>query len=140
MRVIERIHAWGHENILCTHNSTFEITKGKKLTKKGDCVIGVNSSKACYDLTTELKSRINNEDKIKVILKVDDIQDWFYGYGNKKLRLLNKKDIVFRKSRFICDRTILINCSKSSVEINRDLSKALRDPNKKLLIIFEVNE
>jgi len=140
LTIVERIYAYGHENILCTHNSTIEITKDKSLTKKGDCIIGVNASKACNDLTLEIKGQIKSGKKFKVILKVDDIQDYFYGFGNKRLRLLDKNDIVFRKSNFICDRTVLINCSKSSIELNRDLTRTLRNPKTKLMIIFKVNE
>lgn len=140
LTIVERIYACGHENILCTHNSTIEITKDKNLTKKGDCIIGVNASKACNDLTLEIKDQIKSGKKFKVILKVDDIQDYFYGFGNKRLRLLDKNDIVFRKSNFICDRTVLINCSKSSIELNRDLTRTLRNPKIKLMIIFKVNE
>ena len=140
LTIIERIHAWGHENILCNHQTTIEITKHKSLTKKGDCIIGVNASKACSDLTTELKAQIKNGKRFKVILKVDDIQDHFSGFGNRKLRLLDKNDMVFRKSNFICDRTVLINCSKSSVEISRDLTKTLRNSNTKLTITIEIDE
>jgi len=140
LTIIERIHAWGHENILCTHNSTIEITKDKSLTKKGDCIIGIDSSKACNDLTLEIKNQIKSGKKFKVILKVDGMQDYFYGFGNKKLRLLDKNDMVFRKSNFICDRTVLINCSKSSIELNKNLTRTLRNPKTKLLIIFEVDE
>ena len=140
LTIIERIHAWGHENILCTHNSTIEITKDKSLTKKGDCIIGVNASKACNDLTLEIKNQIKSGKKFKVILNVENIKDYFYGYGNKRLRLLDKNDMVFRKSNFICDRTVLINCSKSSIELNRDLTRILRKPKTKLLISLEIDE
>ena len=140
LTIIERVHAWGHENILCTHNSTLEITKDKNMSKKGDCIIGVNASKACNDLSTNLKTLINDGKKFKVILKVDDIQDYFYGFGNNKLRLLDKNDMVFRKSNFICDRTVLIYCSKSSAEIDSDLTRTLRNPKVKLSVIFKVNE
>jgi hypothetical protein len=137
---VERIYAFGHENILCTHKSTIEITKHKSLTKKGDCIIGVNASKACSDLAPELKNHITNEKKITVTLKVGNKQDHFYGFGNKNLRLLDRNDMVFRKSNFICERTVLINCSKSSIELNRDLTRILKNPKTKLLISFEVNE
>jgi hypothetical protein len=140
LTIVERIHAHGHENILCTHNSTIEITKDKRLTKKGDCIIAVNATKACKDLTLETKNQIKSGKKFKVMLKVEDKQDYFYGFGNKKLLLLDKNDMVFRKSNFICDRTVLINCSKSSIELNRNLTRTLRNPKTKLLIIFEVDE
>lgn len=140
MTIIEKIFASGHENILCTHNTTIEITKDIKMTKKGDCIVAVNASKACFDLTPDLKNQIQSGKKLKIIIRVEDIQDYFYGFGNKELRLLDRKDIVFRKTDFICDRTILINCSKSSKELDRELIDLLKNPEKKLSIIFEVND
>ncbi|MFX0003674.1 MAG: DUF371 domain-containing protein [Candidatus Hodarchaeota archaeon] len=140
MTILDKIYAFGHENILSTHKTTIELTKAKSLTKKGNCIIGINATKACFDLSSNLKQQINDGKKVKVTLKVDNLQDSFYGFGNKKLRLLDKKDIVFRKSNYICNRTILINCTKSSNEIDPKLIEKLKVPGKKLLIIFELNE
>ncbi len=140
MTIIEKIYAWGHENILCTHRTTIEITKETNLTKKGDCVLAVKSSKACFDLTPDFKNQIKNGNKFKVKLKVDEIQDFFYGFGNKDLKLLDKNNMVFRKSGFICDRTVLISCSKSSRELKRELIDKLKNPEKKLSLTFEANE
>lgn len=140
MTILDKIEAFGHENILSTHKTTIEITKVNTLTKKGNCIIGINATKACYDLSSTLKDKIANGRKINVTLRVDDIQDSFYGFGNKELRLLDKGDIVFRKSSYISDRTILINCTKSSNEINPRLIERLKIPGRKLTIIFEINE
>ncbi|MFX1418470.1 MAG: DUF371 domain-containing protein [Promethearchaeota archaeon] len=140
MTVLDEIRAYGHENIRGTHKTTIEITKEKNLTKKGNCIIGIYSSKACFDLDPELKKNIQNQRKIKVTLKTENLQDSFYGYGNKELKLLNKNDIVFRTSNYLCDRTVLIKCSKSSLDLNRDLIEKLKTPGKKISIIFEINE
>ncbi len=140
MAILEKIFAYGHENILCTHSTTIEITKEKSLTKKGNCIIGINASKACCDLNPCLKKEIKDGSKIKIILRLENLQDCFYGFGNKELRLVDKKDMVFRKSDFICDRTVLINCTKSSIEINRELIENLKISGKKFSIIFEINE
>ncbi|MFX1258755.1 MAG: DUF371 domain-containing protein [Promethearchaeota archaeon] len=140
MTFLDEIYAYSHEKIKGTHKTTIELTKGKNLTKKGNCIIGINSTKACFDLNTALKENIYNGKEIKVILKVDNLQDSFYGFGNKELKLLNKEDIVFRKSNYICNRTVLINCTKSSNEINREIINKLKIPGKKLSIIFEINE
>ena len=140
MTIVEEIYAWGHENILCSHRTTIEITKESKLTKKGDCVLAVSASKACFDLTPDLKNQIKNGYRFKVKLKIDEIQDYFYGFGNKDLKLLDKNDMVFRKSDFICERTVLINCSKSSKELSRELIDKLKNPKRKLSLTFEVNE
>jgi hypothetical protein len=140
MTVLDKIEAFGHENILSTHKTTIEITKFNALTKKGNCIVGINATKACYDLNSKLKDKIVSGIKIKVTLEVDDIHDSFYGFGNKELKLLDKEDIVFRKSSYISDRTVLINCTKSSNEINRRLIERLKISGRKLSIIFEINE
>ncbi len=140
MTVLDKIYAYGHENILCSHKTTIEITKDKDLTKKGNCIIGINASKACIDLNHKLKEIIINEDKIKVTLKVGNLKDSFYGFGHKALRLLDKKDLVLRKSNYICDRTVLINCTKSSNDLKRELIEALKQPGKKISIILEIND
>ena len=139
MTVLDEILAIGHENIRSTHNTTIEITRDKNLTKKGNCIIGVNSTKACFDLDPELKKKIKNQNRIKVTLKVENLEDSFYGYGSNKLKLLDKNDIVFRKSNYICDRTVLINCTKSSLNLNRELIEKLRIPGNKLSITFEMS-
>lgn len=138
MKILDEIVAYGHENVLCTHKSTIEITKDDYLTKNGDCILGINASKACIDLNFNLKEIIKAESKIKINIKLDDLTDSFYGFGNKKLTLLNKKDIVFRKSDYICDRTVLINCSKSSNELNNKLINKLRVDRSKFIITFEL--
>lgn len=139
MTIIDTIEIMGHPFIQCIHNTTIELTKDNYLTKKGTCILGIKASKACYDLNPLLKKKIRNGAKIDVIIKVDEICDSFCGYGNKKLTLLSKKDIVFRKSDFICDRTILVNCTKSSNELSRNIIKRLVNPKKQFSILFKVN-
>ncbi|MFX1588508.1 MAG: DUF371 domain-containing protein [Promethearchaeota archaeon] len=139
MTILEKIYAFGHENVRCSHNSTIEITKENYLTRKGTCILGINASKGCFDLNDDLKKRLHNGQKIDITIELEHIKDSFFGYGHPDLRLLNKDSIVFRKSNFICDRTVLINCSKSSSELNRDLVTKLRNQEKKFSIIFSVD-
>jgi hypothetical protein len=140
MKVLEQIFAFGHKNIQCTHNTTIEITKENYLTKRGTCIFGIKASKACIDLNTNLKKEIQKGKKVKVIIKTGNIIDFFYGHGHQDLKLLSKDAIVFRKSNFICDRTVLINCTKSSLEISRDLIEKIKNPQEKISIIFSIDE
>ena len=140
MTILEQIQASGHENILCTHTTTIEITKDTHLTKNGNCILGINASKACLDLNPKLKNYIQKGKKIKVSIIVNDLMDTFYGFGDKDLTLLDEDDMVFRKSDFKCDRTILINCTKSSNELNRELVENLNDPSKRFTMTFEIHE
>jgi len=137
MTILDSINAIGHSLIQCTHNTTIELTKDDYLTKKGTCILGIKASKACYDLTPELKRKIMAGEKIEVVIKVGENIDHFYGYGSKKLKLLSTKDLVFRKSDYICDRTILIKCTKSSRDLNRKLIKNLTNSKNHISIVFK---
>jgi len=137
MEIIEEITAYGHQNIQCSHKSTIELTKDDNLTKKGNCILGINCSKACIDINSELKDLIRKGKKINVFIKVDDLKDQFYGYGDPNLALLDEKEMVFRKSNFICNRTILIKCNKASNELDKKLLEKLKIPGKKITISFK---
>jgi len=138
--ILEKIFAFGHENILCSHKTTIELTKHNYLTKRGNCVLGINASKGCIDLNEDLKQLIKDKKKIKVTIMVGELSDSFYGFGDNELKLLDENDIVFRKSSFICDRTILINCTKSSNDLNRDLIEKLKISGNQFIVLFEIED
>ena len=104
------------------------------------CLPGVNASKACFDLNAELKDLIQKGKRLKITIKVENLMESFYGYGNIKLTLLNKKDMVFRKSNFICERTVLINCTKSSNDLNRQIINLITNPELEMKINFELDD
>ncbi|MBD3338008.1 MAG: DUF371 domain-containing protein [Candidatus Lokiarchaeota archaeon] len=140
MKVLDILYACGHENILSTHKSTIELTKDNFLTKKGNCIIGIKSTKSCKDLSLELKRAITSKKRIKVIIKVEDVEDWFYGLGNSRLTLTNEKHIVFRTSKYLCDRTALIECSKSSEDLDRRVINKLKTQGKRFSITFALED
>ena len=140
MIILDTITAKGHPLIQCTHTTTIELTKDAYLTKNGTCILGIEASKACYDLNPLLKKKITDGEKITVIIKAGETIDSFYGFGHKNLTLLDKKDIVFRKSNYLCDRTILIKCSKSSSELDRNTIKKLTTSKEQFSLIFKVND
>ena len=140
MESLEIIKAFGHANILGAHKTTIEITKDKDLTLRGECIIGIKADKACSDLNIKLKQEIRKESKFKVVIKLNDISETFYGWGHKDLKLINSRDIVFRKSNFICDRTILINCTKSSQDLSRILIEKLKNENQLIEMTIELSD
>lgn len=137
MKILDTILAYGHPLVKCSHNTTIEITKEDYLTEKGSCILGIKASKACNDLSAKLKEKIRKGNAIRILIEVDDIFETFIGYGDEKLNLKSNNDMVFRKSSYVCDRTVLINCTKSSMDLNRELIKKLNDPNKKFAIKFQ---
>jgi hypothetical protein len=138
--ILEEIYAYGHENISCSHSSTIELTKDPYLTKRGTCILGIKATKACSDLNEITKDKIRHGKRLSILIKIDDVCEEFYGFGHANLKLLNNKDMVFRKSNFICDRTVLIGCSKASGDLNKELINKIRNSKKRFLIIFSDND
>jgi len=119
------IKARGHPNIKATHKTTIEVTKDNYLTGGGDCILGINADKCLKDIKEFLDQ--NKKRKIQVDLVVENLVESIKGYLDSRLTFLDEKDIVIRKSSYICDRTLMIHASKSAAEINRKIVRKLRE-------------
>lgn len=135
----EEIVFYGHPNVLALHKTTIEVTKDDYLTQNGDCIIGINSNKSCYDLNVKLK-RLIQTDGIPVQFQflIGNYSFKVNGFGNRDLNLTNKHDLVLRKSNFISPRTISIKCDKSSNQIPREIISELQDSSTKGILIITV--
>ncbi|MCD6466365.1 MAG: DUF371 domain-containing protein [Methanomicrobia archaeon] len=119
------IKARGHPNIKATHRTTIEVTKDNYLTGRGDCILGIDADKSLKDMKEFLDQ--NKKREIKVDLVVENLVESIKGYLDPRLTFLDEKDIVIRKSSYICDRTLMIHASKSAAEINRKIIRKLRE-------------
>jgi len=119
----------GHKNILSLHEKTLEITKEPDLTINGDCIVGINADLACSDLPESFKKNVMSDDaKITFTIKAGKHSFSIHGNGSKKLTLKHPKDIVLRKSAFVCTRTLAIKCDKASSDIPRGMIHVLQNP------------
>jgi hypothetical protein len=126
--VEDEIRFRGHPNVLSLHSRTLEITKHDHLSLRGDCIIGVNASKACADLNESVRNGVQNSDSIvRIEVFVGSESYSIQGLGNSKLNLLDKNDIVIRKTEFTCPRTLSVKCDKASVDLPRTMVKSLQD-------------
>lgn len=122
-------YAKGHYNILATHKTTLEITKESHLTRRGDCIIAVNSECGIKDIPNDIKKAIRKRDSIvKMIIKVGDIFEIIKGFGHPDLSFSHPTDIVCRKSTYICPRTLMVKADKAAIDLNRGLIKMLKNP------------
>ena len=128
-KVLEIISAYGHENIRATHKTTFEITKEKDLTPRGDCIIGVRADKSIRDINDDLKQILRREERVEVVLNLPDygLEERLFGFGSKRMSFEDESDVVVRKSDFVCGRTLLIKSNKAARDLNREFVELLRD-------------
>lgn len=125
--VEEFITGHGHPNILAIHKSTLEITKESRLTREGDCIIAVAADKGARDLSAKLKQLLKLEgSSIKLTIEADGIREVIHGSGDPRLSFQNPECMVFRKSNYICGRTVMIQADKASAAINRNLVSLLQ--------------
>ncbi|MCY3411267.1 MAG: DUF371 domain-containing protein [Candidatus Heimdallarchaeota archaeon] len=111
----------GHPDLLGTHKSTWQITKDKYLTSKGDCIIGIKSSHGASDLPNSLKNHLKQNGQILVSI-IQDKKLIISGkyLGNLNMSCTHDHDIVFRRSGFIDDRTVGILGSLTAKDFPRD--------------------
>uniref|UniRef100_A0A7J2TJJ6 DUF371 domain-containing protein n=1 Tax=Archaeoglobus fulgidus TaxID=2234 RepID=A0A7J2TJJ6_ARCFL len=138
--MIFEVIAFGHKNITARHYNTLQVTKDREISKRADCVIGVKASMSASEIPEKAKAILRDGRRIKVEIFLPDygIRDFLFGFGSEKLSLTHERDIVIRKSRFICGRTVLISASKSALEISREIVKLLKDEKTEVRLLFDV--
>lgn len=139
MTITEDIHAHGHENIQSTNRTTFEMTKETFLTKRGDCIIAVGSTKAAVDLSPEFKEGAKNEhSQIRITLEAGDQSETINAWGSPRLSFTHPTDLVVRKSEYICSRTLAIRADKAAKDLSRKLVERIRNRDQELKITLTV--
>ncbi len=139
MKFTETIIAYGHENILATHKTTFEITKENTLSKKGDCIIAVSANKAIADLSSEFKESLRKENaRLTILIEAGKATEVAHASGSPRLILTHRTDIVVRKGDYVCSRTLAMQADKAADDLSRKLVETLRNPKQKVKITLIV--
>jgi len=135
----EIIYAYGHELIWSTHRTTLEITKDKTLTERGDCIIAVNADKGAADLSNNFKEYAKRADaKLTITIETDEVKEIVKAEGDPRLSFTAHKDIVVRKSTYVCGRTVAVSADKAASDLSRRLVERLQNPCQKVKITLTV--
>lgn len=135
MKITEVIWSHGHNNILSTHKTTFEITRKPTLTRRGDCIIAVKATKGASDVHPKFKETAKRENaQLRITVEADGLKETVKAYGSSRLTFTNPTDIVIRKSNYVCGRTVAIGADKSACDLSRKLVEKLRNPHQKVKI------
>lgn len=122
MEAQEIIRCRGHPLVLGTHPTTFEVTCEDYLSKNGNCIVGIAAEKGCAGLSPAFKYVLTHNDAVLItLLECDGVSVTIRSQGSSQFLLDNLTDMVWRKSTFICGRTIGIMSDRVALTLPRDL-------------------
>ena len=126
MKATERILCRGHKNITARHRSTFEVTREESLSVQGDCIIGVGADKGAADLGSIFRQVLTSPGAVLTTrLCSGGHTVEIRSKGDPALSLDHPTDLVWRKSGFVCGRTIGIGADSAARDIPREIVTAL---------------
>ncbi|HVN66431.1 MAG TPA: DUF371 domain-containing protein [Methanomicrobiales archaeon] len=128
MELTERILCRGHPLIRATHPTTFEVTAEGHLTRQGDCIIGIAADRGAAGLSAEFRRALADGRAVLVTrLSTGGHTVEIRGCGSPKMTLAHHTDLVWRRSGFVCPRTVAILCDHTAATLPRELIQALRE-------------
>ncbi len=123
--------AYGHPNIHATHRTTLEFTKAAKLSKEGDCIVGV---KATFD-HKRIREFLQHTFNFVLHIIVDDESVSLNAHYNPKFD--DEHELVLRKGEFASSRTLGMFASISANDIPRSMITKLKNPKQEVIIRLE---
>jgi hypothetical protein len=114
------IRCHGHPLVRSTHPTTFEVTAEDHLTVNGNCIVGIGASAGCAGLPEHFRKVLAHDDAILVTrLSCDGVEAEIRSRGSSQLTLDHPTDMVWRKSPFVCGRTIgiLSDCVAATLPV-----------------------
>jgi len=140
MPLRETFKAWGHPNVRSTHRTTLMTTTDDHMSTRGDCIVAVSAEKGLRDLNPRIKGVIRREgSSVRLIIETEGKTFTVEGFGDPRLTLSHPSDMVIRRSRYICDRTLMIRADKAACDINNSLIKLLQKENCQISLTIEAS-
>ncbi|RLG71045.1 MAG: DUF371 domain-containing protein [Methanobacteriota archaeon] len=133
--VLEVFHAFGHPNVRATHPTTLALTRAEELSLRGDCIVGVRADKACADVSPSTRRFLRGGNKVLLEFIVGGVKDVLVGYGHPDLTLESDEDVVIRKSRYVCGRTLVVGADKGAADLSRRLVGKLRSGEELVVVL-----
>lgn len=128
MEITETIHCRGHKNVRALHKSTFEITKETDLSPNGDCIIAVGADRGAADLSPAFRDALSRDGTIlTTTLSCGGVTATVRSEGCAGITLTHETDLVWRRSTFLCPRTVAIYSDHTARQLPRELIEKLQN-------------
>lgn len=128
MKIRETLRCRGHPNISGRHLTTFEVTREDQLSPQGDCIIGIGTDKGAAGLSPLFVKMLTHDDAVLITrLSCRDLTVTICSQGSSVMTLDHPTDLVWRRSSFVCGRTVGIRSDHAACDLPRDLIEFLRN-------------
>jgi len=128
MKVRESVVCRGHPNVSGSHRTTFEVTREAHLSPSGHCIIGVCADKGAADLSEEFRHALADRHTVLyTTLTAEECSVCVRSCGHASMTLDHPADLVWRKSGFVCGRTVGIFSDRAAATLPRDLIAVLQE-------------
>lgn len=130
----------GHKNVRALHERSLEFTKEDFLTERGDCIVGVSSTKALRDFNQLFKelARRSSSLIITLIVGMNGEYDVVVGRGGEGLTYSDDVRIIIRKSDYVSGNTAAVRADKAARDLSRGLVNYLRRDGSEALVLMLV--
>jgi hypothetical protein len=127
MEATEIIYCRGHALVSASHPTTFEVTMEETLSENGHCIIGVGADKGSLGLSPGFREVICHDDAVlTTTLSCEDVTVNVHSTGCAAMTLDHPGDLVWRKSTFVCGRTIGIRSDHVAATLPPELIHNLK--------------
>lgn len=121
------IHCRGHPHVRAAHPSTLEITCEHEMTPNGDCIIAVGADCSARDLPEEFRILLCRDDaSLHTVFSCGGMSVEVRGQGSSSMTLDHPADMVWRRSCYVCGRTVAIGSDTTARMMPREFVEALR--------------
>jgi hypothetical protein len=126
MEIQEILRCRGHPNVSGKHPTTIEVTMEDHLSSRGDCIVGIGADKGAAGLSPPFVKALARDDAILVSrFSCQGSMMIITSRGSSAMILDHPTDLVWRRSDFVCGRTVGISSDYAARDFPRDLINLL---------------
>lgn len=126
MEETEIIRCRGHRLMTASHPTTFEVTAEPEMTGNGHCIIGVCADRGAAGLSAGFRQLLCHDDATLVTtLSCRNVSATVRSAGSGAMTLNHPADLVWRRSRFVCGRTVGICSDRVAASLPAELVRYL---------------
>ncbi|NYT05486.1 MAG: DUF371 domain-containing protein [Methanomicrobiales archaeon] len=128
MEIRESVTCRGHANVSGTHKTTFEITAEPFCTPAGSCILGVAANTGAAGLPDAFKELLARDDaRLVTRFSVGTETFTVTAQGSGRMTLDHPTDLVWRRSSFVCGRTVGICADQTALSFPRRIIRLLQE-------------